>query len=38
MTKECHGAPGLLLLSDGAKPEYLGIILFYIEKYLRKCS
>lgn len=26
------------LSTDGAKPEYLGILLFYIEKYLRKCS
>lgn len=23
--------------SDGKKPEYLGIILFYIEKYLKRC-
>ena len=26
------------LSTDGAKSEYLGILLFYIEKYLRKCS
>lgn len=26
------------LSTDGAKSEYLGILLFYIEKYLRKCN
>ena len=27
-----------ILLADGAKPEYLGILLFFIEKYLKRCS
>jgi len=26
------------LSADGAKPEYLGILLFFIEKYLRRCT